>query len=110
MPHNSKLHPGLIKFFTSEDGSLYLDTTAKGYIDDGIFLHLELNNWSVSKYKLYLKIWKEAKKRIKDMGYEYAYATAPPGMPEKLIRMFDLEYTGVHIQGFKIMRTKLCQY
>lgn len=105
---NHNVDPRLIPYYKTDDGCLYLDYTARSYIENGIFLHLEIYNWSLSKYKFFLKAWKRIQEKLVEDGHEFGYATAPPGMPEKLIRMFGLEYTGLVSNGYKIMRIRLC--
>lgn len=72
-------------------------------IMEGVFLHLNLNNWSVSKFKRYQQILKMITKQLRDNGMNKIYATAPPGKPEKLIKMFGLKETGITFSGFKLM-------
>jgi hypothetical protein len=91
--------------YSSDDGRVFIDTSVGGYLD-GAFLHLELNNWSISKYKLYRKIWIKIQEYLLQEGYKDVYAL-PPDDKEKLIKMFGLEDTGIRINTYKLLRKEL---
>jgi len=99
-------HKHITPIYSSEDGKVYIDNSVNGYLN-GAFLHLELNNWSVSKFKLYKKIWVKIQEYLIAHGYEDVYALIPDEK-EKLIKMFGLTDTGIRINKFKLLRKKLC--
>ena len=98
-------HRYMETIYSSTDASLYLDKSVDGYLN-GAFLHLEINVWSVSKFKLYLRIWGKAQILLRDRGYTEAYTLALDEK-EKLIKMFGFKDTDICINKLKLLRKEL---
>lgn len=92
--------------YASEDGVLWLDTSVEGYLN-GAFVHLDINNWSTSKFKFYLKVWAKAQELLIEDGYTTVYSTTP-NESLKLIKMFGLKETGITVNGYNLLRKELC--
>lgn len=91
-----------------ENGALYLDTTSNQFMD-GAVLHLEIYNWSHNIYKKLRRKLELVSEALRNKGYKEIFATPSDSKAEKLLTMFGLEYTGITIGGFKLMRKSLWQ-
>lgn len=101
------------EFIVYQDDDLLLTAENEEDQIDGVFVHTRIHSISPSKIKKYKRVWKEVVNAFRDKGITNIYAT-PLGehdsstkgmsMDEKWERVFGFKWTGVYLQGFKLMK------
>lgn len=86
--------------YSDEDVDLsveYLEET------NSYFLHSTIRNWSLSKYKKYLKVLAVEMEKLKNIGAQRVYALPPTYREEKWETLFGFEDTGFVVGTSKLM-------
>lgn len=80
-------------------------------IDDvftnGVFIHTNVKNFSVSKMKKFYKIWDGILNQLRAEGWIHVYAVPPGPQEEKWERMFGFKDTGIEVSCYKLMILEL---
>ena len=92
------------EFIVYQDDDLLLTAENEEDQIDGVFVHTRIHSISPSKIKKYKRVWKEVVNAFKDKGITNIYATPLEDMDEKWERVFGFKWTGVYLQGFKLMK------
>lgn len=89
--------------YRTEDGQLDVE-----FLNGQPYLHLSLNNWSVSKYKQYKRTLSILKEALKEMGYSHMYVGIPDNDPKllKFEQMFGFEIIE-HASGAYLLRQEV---
>lgn len=95
------------EFIVYQDDDLLLTAENEEDQIDGVFVHTSFSQGkrlTPSKIKKYKRVWKEVVNAFKDKGVINIYATPLEDMDEKWERVFGFKWTGVYLQGFKLMK------
>lgn len=74
---------------------------------DGVFVHSNVKNFSMSKYKKFHRVWEEVLVRLRMEGWRHVYAIPPSSKEEKWQRMFGFKGTGIEVSSYKLMILEL---
>lgn len=72
-------------------------------IPGAVFLHTNVKQFSLSKYKKIHRVWQQLRKDLASQGYFYVLCVPPSAKEEKWERLFGFEHTGTNIKGKKVM-------
>lgn len=87
----------------TEDGTLYIENHISEMLS-GVFIHWDINKWSVSKVKYYRDLWHNYITHRLIAKFGNIYAIPPTSKEEKLIKMFGFEDTGLRMRGNKLLK------
>lgn len=86
-----------------ENATLYIENEIPHMLD-GVFLHLDVNNWSHNLVKKYRRILTMVVAELNSNGINNIYCLPPSPFEEKLVRMFGFKGTGITFSGYKLMK------
>lgn len=76
-------------------------------LTDGVFIHTNVKNFSVSRMKKFYSIWGEILVRLRLEGWKHVYAIPPGSKEEKWEMMFGFKDTGIEVSCYKLMILEL---
>ncbi len=83
-----------------------IDVSVEEYDEfyEGVFIHTNVKQFSLSKYKKFKHIWIHVRAGLRLEGYKYVLALPPGDKERKWESMFGFEPTGIFVKGQEIMR------
>lgn len=95
----------IVRFITLyEDDDITLLAEIAPSFMDGVFLHTEVKQFSLSKMKKYISLWGEIVPYLHEQGHRNIYALPTDSVAEKWETKFGFKDTGVFFEGQKIMK------
>ena len=90
---------------SDEDIEVFAEKSAE--ITSGVFIHTNVKNFSLSKYKGFMVIWGKLLIQLKAEGWRHLYAVPPGPAEEKWERMFGFKDSGLQVSDYKLMILEL---
>lgn len=93
------------EFYTDDDIDVLVELD--DVFTDGVFIHTNVKNFSVSRMKKFYKVWDGIVERLRLEGWKHAYAIPPSSKEEKWEKMFGFKDTGIEVSCYKLMILEL---
>lgn len=91
--------------YEDEDIEVFVESCTD--ITSGVFIHTNVKQWSLSKYKKFLVVWGCIMTRMRSEGWKHLFAVPPSPSEEKWEMLFGFKDSGLEVSGYKLMILEL---